>query len=137
MHHRSMTRLITSGMSSSYRLGAPLRHESSDSMVRRRRRCAQTLNDTIDVGRGTILAHLPLALEPSDRELHGDNRLHLLRDVFLGRVGHLPGARAVSLVMRCERFEMPAEEPRFVADAQGAVCVHGNVIPGRYDSRGL
>src|SRR5947209_8603519 len=67
-----------------------LTHDRGDRLIFRRARCAQTANHAGDVRVGAILTHLPLALEPVDRQFHPNDGLHLLRDVVCRRIAHVP-----------------------------------------------
>jgi hypothetical protein len=93
---------------------------ASATLVARVRRRAEPAHDAVDVRGRAVLTHLPLALEPRDRELDADDRPLEPRDVLGRRVLDGPGLRTPGLVPGGELAQVPLEERPVVDEAQRA-----------------
>src|SRR4051812_16946200 len=70
----------------------------------------QSGDDAFPVLLDAVLAHLPLAFEPPDREAEADDAARHHVDVAVRRMGDFPRLRLVFLLLRGQRADM-ADEP--------------------------
>src|SRR5207248_479794 len=98
---------------------------------------AKTGDDADAVGGGTVLAHLPLAFDALDRDLHPDDALDHRGDELGGSVIDAPGRSARALPRARQRLDLAAQPGGIVDDARAAPGVHRGVVPGRHHLAGL
>src|SRR6185312_7034959 len=80
---------------------------------------------------GSILAHLPLALDPRDRNLDPDDSLHLCDYEVSRRIIHLPWHRTIALALLCEIVQLAAQPDVVLDHTWPTPHVHGRIIPRR------
>src|SRR5674476_1049795 len=93
----------------------------------------QSLDHPVNVHLDAVLAHLPLAFDPRDRDLYADNGAKLLRHVVGWRIVRRPLAAALRLVPRGESRKVRAQKLRIIDEPNSAIDVHRDVIPRRND----
>src|SRR5262249_3744668 len=84
-----------------------------------------------------VLAHLPFALEPGNRQLDADDAPQHARDEVGRRVAHRPRRGAAGLVGARQLSDQRAQPLGIVDELRGAVGMDCDVVPGRHDLAGL
>src|SRR3954453_12713248 len=103
------------------------RHALGDFEVVAGRACVQSGDDALPVLLDAVLAHLPLAFEPRDREAKAYDAARHHDDVAVRRVGESPGLR-LGLLLRAGQVAAMREEPLLLLHHGGAaVGVHDRV----------
>ena len=96
-------------------------------------RLRESGRDPLGIAHPAVLAQLPLAFEPRDRDLDADDGLHERREILGRRVLERPRRFPPRLVSPGERFNVAPHEVRVVDESHGSAGVHGDVVPRGYD----
>src|ERR1051325_2043905 len=80
-----------------------------------------------------VLADLPLAFDPRDRNLDADDALDLRSEILLRCVIDLPRFRQHAFLEIREILELAPEPAQVFDHARRAPGVHRHVVPGRHD----
>src|SRR4051794_28884617 len=95
------------------------RHALGDFEVVAGRACVQSGDDALPVLLDAVLAHLPLAFEPRDREAKADDAARHHVDVAVRRIAEFPRLRLGLLLLRGQFADMP-DEPLLLLHHGGA-----------------
>src|SRR5215469_2282870 len=85
--------------------------------------------DTLTVGNGSVLAHLPLSLDTEDRYFHSDNCLNLILNERRRRIAHFPRFRTVTFLGRSQSANLLSQPIGIINDTGHSPDLHDDIIP--------